>query len=351
MNKLLAFVSFFLVFGLIHSAIPNQHKQVKQWDRSSAMAAARSVNIDVAVYEIGDISSLRDGKTTLSKLKNMETRSDWPLPAREAVIYQFTLSLADLPREAVAVEIMQYLQNFQPQTLVPHEEHRDAAIPLFNIRRAATGIENGWQRTEFAIEAETLLATQADVLLSTYVKSENHNQRSAYLDALRQADTPAVIQVQDLALEQLAKTPSLTPMLGITAARTADTFAIKQLLSKGRGAGLSTALELIGKQLQAPETAELLVFAIQQAPATNATLAIAAWWPQLSHDAATRDLLVGLLSDPALGSSAALALAKEPDIQTIKALLDTADGDSIAARRARLALDINRDRLVGEGQP
>jgi hypothetical protein len=57
------------------------------------------------------------------------------------------------------------------------------------------------------------------------------------------------------------------------------------------------------------------------------------------------------LADPALGASAALALAQNPDIQTIRALQDTAGGDSDAARRAQMALDFNRARLTGELQP
>ena len=37
----------------------------------------------------------------------------------------------------------------------------------------------------------------------------------------------------------------------------------------------------------------------------------------------------------------------EPE-ELIKALQDTAEGDSVAARRARMALDMNRDGLAGE---
>jgi len=104
------------------------------------------------------------------------------------------------------------------------------------------------------------------------------------------------------------------------------------------------------------ETADLLVFAVENAPASNATLAIAAWWPRLEHDAQIRDLLVGLLADPALGTSAALALAQNPDIQTLKILQDTASqdmagSDANAVRRAQLALDINRDLATRLLQP
>jgi hypothetical protein len=345
------FASFFLVLGFCHPAISNQQATVTHRDRSNAISEARSVNIDVAVYEIGDVSSLGDAKATLEKLQQLENRADWPVPAREAAIYRFTQSLTDLPRDAVAPEVMQYLQSYRPRTLVPHDEHQGTAVPLFNIRRAATGVENGWQRVEFAGEAESLLASQPATLVTAYAGSGNSNQRYAYLETLRHTDVNTAMEVQTLALRQLDKTPALTPVIGVTAVKTADPYALEQLLTLGQGAGFSSALEVIGEQFTRSEISDLLGFAIKKAPPANATLAIAAWWPILKHDAATRDLLIKLLADPDLGASAALALAQSPDIQTIKALLDTAGGDTTAARRAQMALDINRDQLVGEVQP
>ena len=351
MRKHTVFFVLYFICSLAQSAIANQQSPGMQWDRNSAMAAVRSVNIDAAVYAIGGISSLSDGNNTLGKLRNLETRSDWPVPAREAAVYQFTRSLAELPRRAVATEVMQHLLNYQAQTLVPHEDHGDAYIPLFNIRGAAAGVENGWQRAEYSAEAETLLGTNPAALVSAYAKSANHNQRSAYLDTLQHADISTVWEVQSAALEQIDRASALTPVLGITTAITNDTFAIQQLLTNGGGAGLSSALVVLDQQLPHSETAALLTFAIQQAPAGNASLAIAAWWPRLRHDSRMRDLLVAILVDPALGASAALALAQSPDIQTIKMLQDTASGDSASARRAQMALDVNRAGLIGGLRP
>ena len=350
MKNLHVLVILFITCVFVQPAIANKQNSPTQFEHSSAMASVRSVDIDRAVYEIGDISSLADGEITLSRLNDIETRSDWSLPAREAVIYQFTQSLAELPRDAVAVEVMQHLRDYQPRALVPHEDHEDALVPLFNIRAAAAGIENGWQRKEYAAEALRLLETDPESLVAIYNKSTNHNQRSAILETLQYAKLADVVIVQNAALAQLDQAWVLTPLVGVTAVITADTFAVQQLLINGRGAGLSSALVQVDKRLQYSETADLLVFAIQQAPAVNATLAISAWWPGLRHDAATRDLMVGLLTDPELGASAALALAQSPDMQTIKALLDTAAIDSVAGQRARMALDVNRNRLLGERQ-
>ena len=350
MRKHLAFITLLLLCGLVHQPLAHAQTPVTQWDRSSAMAAVNSVDIDIAVSQIGDISSLHDGATTLLNLHTIETRSDWPLPAREAAIHQFTRSLAQYPRETVATEVMQYLRTYPTQVMVPHEDHGDASVPLFNIRGAAAGVENSWQRAESTIEAVKLLDKDPAALVATFTQATTHNQRAGTLDALRQAKTSDIEAVQNAALENPVEPATLAAILGVTTPITTDTFAIQQLLLHGQGPGLSSTLATLDKKLELSDTAALLTFAITEAPAGNATLAIAAWWPRLKHEADMRELMLATLADPNLGASAALALAQGPDIQTIKALQDTAAGESIAAIRAQMALDINRAQLVWEAQ-
>jgi len=329
-----------------NQALATEAALIEHWDRSSALAAARSVDINSVVSAMTDISSLADGAATLTKLKNIESRSDWPLPAKEAAIYQFTRSLAPLPRDAVAIEVVQHLEKFQTRVLVPHEDHVTESTPLFNVRGAMVGIKNGWLRAEQAGTAKLLIESNPAAMVSAYRDSSNHSQRSGLLDALQWADLADVKAVQSIALEQLETSPELTAIIATTVAITTNDFAIQQMLIYGRGAGLSTVLKQLDDQLSTNETADLLAFAIERAPASNAALAIAAWWPRLSHKPATRELMLGLLADPALGANAALALAQSPDLQTIKALQDIAGGDSTAAIRARMALELNRTRLV-----
>ena len=348
MKKCFTHISLFCLFISAGAAVAMQPAPSVQWDRASAMAEVRSADISIVVSEIGNAASLADGKATLERLNDLENRSDLPLPAREAALYEFTRSLAELPRSAVATEVMQHLQNYQSLALVPDEDHGHTFVPLFNIRGAAAGIENGWLRSESALEAISILKSNPDALVSAYIESANHNQRSGYLDALQQAGTADIQALQDAALEQFEREGGLTRLIGLTAVITRDAFAIEQLLIHGQGAGLSSTLRQLDELLPASETAVFLTYAVQQAPAENASLAIAAWWPRLRHEAAIRDLLVDKLDDPALGSTAALALAQSPDIQTIKALQNTAGGSSIAARRAQMALNMNRDRLIGE---
>jgi hypothetical protein len=340
-----------MVFGFLQTSQSIAQGLSEYWQRESALNAVRAVDIDRAVYELSDVSSLADAATTLTRLKNMEARANWALPAREAAIYHFTRSLAQLPRDAVAVEVIQHLLDYQARVLVPHEDHDDAYVPLFNIRGAAAGVENAWQRAEFASEAERLLGTDPAKLVSAYAGSANKNQQAAYLEVLKYAGIAEVLAIQDVALQQLNPSPVLTPLVGITAGLTADTYAVERLLTDGRGAGLSSTLVQLGRQLPISETAALLDFAIQHAPPTNAALAISAWWPGLKHVTTIRDSLLELLDDPALGASAALALAQSPDMQTLKILQDMAGDDSSAAKRAQMALELSRDQLAGEVRP
>jgi len=349
-NKLLS-AGLFGALVLCGSAIAAGPSSATQWDRGHALAAARSVNLETAVIEISNPASLANTEATLEKLQQLETRGDWPLPAREAALLEFTRALAELPRAAVAPGIIEHLQNYESRTLVPDEDHPATLIPLFNIRAAAKGIENGWQRTEFADEGFGLLESDPAKLVAAYLQASGHVQRSGYLDTLRQADMADVAAVQQAALAVFEHQPALTPVVGVAAAMTADVSAVRQLLKNGAGSGLSAMLRQLDQRLPPEDRQALLTFALEQAPAVNASLAIAAWWPGLRHVAGVRDLLIEKLADPELGSTAALALANEPDVQTIKVLQQIAQGDSLAARRAQMALEINRDLLAGGTRP
>ncbi len=343
-----SFYIFLVLAHLAQTTWANDQRRPEQWDRTSAMLAVRAVDIDLAVREIGNLATLNDAESTLKNLHSIANRSDWPLPVREAVIYRFTQSLATMPRAAVAAGVVSHLKNFQAHTLVPHEDHGGASIPLFNIRAAAAGVENGWLRNQSSLEAESLLITKPATLVDHYRKSGMHNVRSGYMDSLRYADLMALTVVQNAALEQLAQAPELTAVVGLTASITGDNDAMLKLLIDGRGAGLATALQRFSEQLQAVEISDLLAEAIEHAPTTNAALAIAQWWPRLRHDKATRELLLDYLADPELGSAAALALAQSPDLQTIKSLRNIAEGNSVAAKRAQMALDTDRAQLTTE---
>jgi hypothetical protein len=346
MRKILLIVS--LLCGVALQALAAAPGS-EYWQRDAALAAARSIGLEQAVREVGDVATLADATAALERLQDLETRPDWPLPAREAALHRFTRSLADLPGDAVAVEVIRHLRTYRARTLVPHDEHPGAWVPLFNIRAAAMGVENTWRREDAASRAALALLDNPPALVDLYARAAGNVQRHGYLEALEFAGIAAVTEVQDEAMQRLASQPALSPLLAAAAAMTGNRQAVEELLVHGRGAGMAAALERFARDAGSDELAGLFEFTVLEAPTPNASLAIAAWWPRLRHDARAREIMLGLLGDAELGSSAALALSRQPDVPTIKALKDMAAGDTRAARQAGRALDLNRARLYAGG--
>jgi hypothetical protein len=258
MRRIILFGFLVIGLGFAAPALTSDLEGTEYWDRTNAIAVVQSVKFNAAVLEISDLSSLADGENTVSQLAALANRADWPLPVREAALFQFARSLAELPADAVAHEVIHYLRNYQAKALVPHEEYPQAYIPLFNIRGAISGVTNGWQRQQHARFATILVNTDPEKLVADFAKSSNPNQKAGYLDALRFASMATVISVQDIALEQLEATPGLSPIIALTAVITTDLTAIEQLLLKAQGAGLSAALNELEEQLTPNDTASLL---------------------------------------------------------------------------------------------
>lgn len=323
---------------------PNSLAQL--WDHSAAMNSSRSVDVDTVVGQLVNPATLTDGKRTVRALTDLSLRDDWPAPAREAAIYNFTRALATRSSQSVDPDILEYLSGYQPQVLV--EGEHGEKLPLFNIRGAAAGVENGWLRADSTQQAFNAMREGPGKWLALYVSAQHPAQRSGYLDALKLAEPDDIRLVQTEALQQLADNAQLTAVVAATIALNFDTAATRQLLLNALGAELAPALENLTTAVNIEELAALLEFAVKQSPAENAALAIASWGPTLSAQAETRQLLLNTLADPELGSAAALALANKPNIQTIRELQLLAEGQGLAARRAQLALEINRDSVIQE---
>lgn len=345
----LAAAGIALLIGLLSSmAAAAPGASAETWRRAEALAAARSVDTAAAAEAIFRDTLPGNGATVLQKLDALEARPDWPVPAREAALYHYTRQLAQLPRADVAAAVLNHLRSYQARTLVPHEDYAGATVPLYNITAAAAGVENTWLRREAADEARELLQKRPAALVDRYLSSNTNAQRSGYLEALGQANPAVLDAVRQTAQKRLAIAPELTPLLGATLTIDADGGALRQLLIDGRGAGLAKALRRAADGLPAEALSSMLRLAVTQAPSGNAALAIAAWWPALRRETAAQQLLLEHLGDPALGEAAALALAQAPDTAIIRALQTLAAGDSAAAARAQLALDINRTTIATE---
>ena len=320
-------------------------------DRSDALSAAHSINTDPWRVRLTTPDALADGAFTIDQLNALASRSDWPLPARERAIYEYTRSLAAMDRQRIDPAILEYLTTYQPQVMVYNEEHREARQPLFNIRAAASGVENRWQRLDSTLVAAELIKMHAVEFPDMYLEAGSDVARAGYLDALRQADRDSIHSIGVQAVGMLATHPPLSPVVAIAALADLRGGMIERLLADGEGPQMASTLRAVATQLNRDELATLLKLAIEKASTENAALAIANWWPELGSERSARQLLLDQLNNPDLGSAAALALANHPDVQTLRDLQQIAAGDSLAAKRAQMSLDISRRALLQGNQP
>ena len=115
------------------------------------------------------------------------------------------------------------------------------------------------------------------------------------------------------------------------------------------GAGHVERIRKARAGLSAEDTETVLLSALDLPNAATASILLAELAPGVIHRPAVVDLLVGLLDDPMLGGTAALALADSNDTATLDRLAEIADTNSgLASRRASLAL---QSRLQAEAPP
>ena len=322
------------------------------WDQVSAVNAAQSVNTMEVRRQLINLTVAGSSAETLELLRQVVGRKDWPVPAREAAIFRYTQELRTLPSSAVPYEVMFFLKSYQAQTLVSHDDHPEAGIPLFNIRAAAEGVENGWRRRAAMAEGSALMASNPRSLVDAFVLEAHPASRQGYLEALEQASPGQLQSVAKHASRRLRHQPELTELAGRAALLNADTNTLQKVLVTGNGPGLAHLMRESAQLLSPAQNGDLLDATLEGGSTEVASLAMAELAPVIAEDPGIQSLLLQHLGDPELGGAAALALARSPAPDTIRQLkeLAGAPGESLAASRAALALELNRTQFGGEVQ-
>lgn len=291
-----------------------------------------------------------DETRLLQLLRATTVDAGLPPAIREQVLHEFTVELRELPPGSVGHPVMEFLSGHEPQVMVPHEDHPDSHVPLFNLRAASAGVQHTWRRREASYAGFVLLAQDPALLVRAYLLHDDSPVRQGLLESVAAA-TPAQLEtISFLALNGLEQEPALTELAGTAALRNEDTRALEQVLRTGSGSGLTRLVRDTGARLDPDRLARLLASTLEQAPPETAALAIAEWSSALAAHPDTENRLLSLLGDPQLGSAAALALANHAaDSTTARLLAVLESGQSpLAASRARLALELLQLRVTGE---
>jgi hypothetical protein len=325
---------------------------VATWERSEAARIAELTDTSPVREDLRRLTLSGSSTELLELLNATAARADWPAPARESVLHDFVQDLRGMPPRSIAPEVMDFLHAYETKVLVAHDDHPRVEVPMFNIRSAAAGVENTWKRQEAAFEGAGLLSQDPVRLIDAYLAGNDPAIRRGLLDSLSVATPGQLEAICFLALAALEDEPAMAGLAGRAALLNTDARALEQLVRNGSGPAISHILRRSTEVLTDRQLIRLLDTAVQEGTSETASIAIAVLAPALAHLPNHAQALIDLLGDPELGSSAALALAKNPSASALRLLdrLASADDDSLTAHRARLALTINRSQFAGEVQ-
>lgn len=313
------------------------------WTEREALRAAAEVDLLTELKPLFGRARAGEDRALRRQLEDIAANEEWPLPARERLLHAFALGIGELPAGSVGPEVLSYLRQYRPGTLVPHDDTDLAGVPLFDVPAAAAGSLNQWQRQIGYQSSGEVLARGGAAWIAAWLEA-GPARRRGLADALDLASGGQLKELAVLALHDLPAQPELTLVAARAAALLPDPDLLGDALVAGGGPELAAALRSAGTSLDEAERADLLRRLVAEAPAATGSLAIAALTPGLLHDPAVAGLLFDLLSHPALGAAAALSLARsrQPAVREQLATLAARDDDTPARRAANAISAVRR---------
>lgn len=331
----------FLVPVLCCAAVQAEPQpEPRGWQRDAALSLSKSVDSSEQLRQLLSLTVSGNTPEVLDSLQFIRHRDDWPMPARDHAIHTYTQQLRSLPAHAVAPEVLVWLESYQPLAWINHEDHAHGLVPMFNIRASAVGVQNSWRRQEGILEGLALLNSAPRSLADAWLIDPHPATRAGYLQALQQASRPQLRALAKHAVHRANRQPELAALAGHAALQLHDVQTFGHAIIRGGDADAARLLRTAGKTFSASDNALLLRKLMRKASDSTASLAIAQLYPVSSEQ--SRQLLINHLANPALGATAALALASDPDpaLQAeLKALGKSKN--SLVAHRARNAMEAN----------
>jgi len=312
------------------------------WDRAVALQTVRETDTKAILKSLYQMARSGRNGELMDSLSAIGEDPGMPGPTKDYLVFSFTLGLSDLDANAVNHQVLNFLSTYKARTLVAHDEHPAMAVPLFNIRAAASGVRNRWDRQQASVRAEILLPEPPDQWLVSYLAA-NPVERRGFVDALEFATPGQLHSLGGAALDHLDEKPELTLITARAGLDSGDLELLRQSISRGGGPDLPGILKAASTRLSDKESIDLLIHSLQFGSDSSAALAIAQLAPAQLDKPEVRDLLFSTLQDRGLGASAALVLGASPDPEIQDRLRKIAsDQGGLAAQRAALAISIHR---------
>jgi hypothetical protein len=347
--KTLQFIHIFACLAMfpVLNAQAGSPLPAPNWDAQEARHAAAQADVIDATKPLFELARAGRDDAVLAALAEVAGRDSWSEPARERILHAFALGLSDLDPNAVGPEVIEWLLAYEPRTLVPHEDHPSAGVPLYRIGAAAAGTRNAWARLTAAAESARLLQRGDEIWLGAYLAAGAAGRRGL-VEGLDQGGPERLKRLAEHSVERLPVQPELTPVAVQAGLLLSDAVVLRRAVVSGGGPGLAPALRSTARTLDEIERAEVLRHAIAHAPPVNASLAIAELAPGLLHQPEVAELLFKKLGERDIGPAAALALSASKSPAVRERLEELAGADTgLGSTRAAIALESGRNAAGG----
>lgn len=310
------------------------------WDRAEAISTVDKAGTVDALKPLFQMARAGNDQQLLAALDEIARDTSLQGPQRDYLLFKFTTGLADLDSDSVSPEVIAWLSSYPSETLVAHDDHPYRGVPLYNVRAAAHGVKNHWQRQNSAIEAERLAHEAPDRFVAAYLQAGPASRRG-FTDAIEFVSPEKSQQLAESALAQVSANSELTLITVQTALRSGNRDLLRQAIASGGGPEMARAFAVVSAELDAEESAALLSHVLEQESTTKAALAIAQLAPARLDSPAVRDLLFTTLANRDLGASAALVLGASKNKEIQERLSEIASNrEGLEKQRAKLAISI-----------
>ena len=278
----------------------------ERWDRNSALASAAEFPVDERVADWLTLARSGAGTELLARLRSFSNDRSWSAPARDKALHGLAVALGDLDPGSVDGAVLDFLQGRQALTEVPHPDHPQHSIALFNVAAAAEGVNNAWQRERSRRSALRFLS-DPESWVRGWLNSAGVS-RAGYLDALAAGSRTELAAIASHALAQADSAEGLEAITGRVALYNQDPALLERFLVRGRGANLHRTLRQAPQHFQPYELLAVAEIAWPRLPNTNASLAVALWGPEIATLAEGRRWLESLSVNSVVEPAVRLAL-------------------------------------------
>lgn len=335
-NRLLGILLLLvLVLPVVHAEFVFQEPN---WDRGLAMRTAYATDTQALLEPLFQLVRVGDTEGLLASLAALQQDDSLSAPARDYLVFSFLLGLSDMDANSVDQGVLDYLSQYQVQTLVEHDDYAVYGVPLFNVQAAAAGVRNTWNRELAYDRAERLLQETPEQWISTYLAA-SQIERRGMIDALSLGTDSQLHELGRAALGRVEEQAELTLVAAQAGLEMGDFDLLQQAIQLGSGPGISQVLSAAAAKLDAESAFALLQYSIQNGPDSKAALTIAHLAPSHLKEPRISELLFNTMANQGLGAAAGMVLgaSTDPDIQS--RLSELAAGDkSPAQQRASLAI-------------